>query len=108
VQVTLNIALSTNTPPVSVADSYNGVSNTALQVGRASGVLSNDNDADADTLRAVLETGTTNGTVTLWKGGAFSYTPNPGFSGVDSFTYHAFDGKAVGNTVEVMLNIGAP
>ncbi len=105
VQVTLNITGSGNTPPVTVADSYSGVSDTALSVTSVSGVLSNDTDADGDTLQAVLDTGPSNGTVTLWNGGAFRYIPNPGFSGVDSFTYHAFDGTAAGNTVQVTLNI---
>ncbi len=96
-----------NDPPVTVADSYNGTTDTTLNVPPP-GVLVNDTDVDGDTLRAFLDTGTTNGTVTLWKGGAFRYIPNPGFSGVDSFTYHSFDGTVNGNTVTVTLNVAAP
>lgn len=96
-----------NDPPVTVADSYDGTTDTTLNVPPP-GVLVNDTDVDGNTLRAFLETGTTNGTVTLWKGGAFRYIPNPGFSGVDSFTYHSFDGTVNGNTVTVTLNVAAP
>ena len=96
-----------NDPPVTVADSFNGLADTTLNVP-APGVLANDTDIDGDTLRAMLDTGTTQGTVTLFRGGAFRYIPNPGFSGVDSFTYHSFDGTVAGNTVTVSLNIAAP
>lgn len=96
-----------NDVPVTVADSYAGSADTELNVPPP-GVLANDTDVDGDTLRAMLDSGTTNGTVTLWKGGAFRYVPNPGFSGTDSFTYHSFDGTIGGNTVQVTLNIAPP
>lgn len=96
-----------NDPPVSVADSYNGKADTTLNV-QPPGVLANDTDVDGDTLRALLDTGAANGTVTLWKGGAFRYIPNPGFSGTDSFTYHSFDGTTNGNTETVTLNVAPP
>lgn len=104
--VTVNVT-ATNDPPVAVADSYAGEAGVTLSVA-APGVLANDSDVDGDTLRAFLDSGTSNGTVTLWKGGAFSYVPNPGFSGSDSFTYHAFDGTVAGNTVTVNLTIAPP
>ncbi len=96
-----------NDVPVTVADSYAGSADTELNVPPP-GVLANDTDVDGDTLRAMLDSGTTNGTVTLWKGGAFRYIPNPGFSGTDSFTYHSHDGTINGNTVQVTLNIAPP
>lgn len=93
-----------NDAPITVADSFNGPIDTTLNV-QPPGVLANDTDVDGDTLRAMIDTGTSNGTVQLWKGGAFRYIPNPGFSGTDSFTYHSFDGTVNGNTVTVTLNI---
>ena len=104
--VTVNVT-AVNDPPVSVPDSYDGSQGVTLKVA-APGVLANDSDVDGDTLQAVLDSGTSNGTVTLWKGGAFRYIPNPGFSGIDSFTYHAFDGTVAGNSVQVTLNIAPP
>ena len=46
------------------------------------------------------------GTLTLNADGGFTYTPNAGFSGPDSFTYHANDGTADSNIVTVSLGIG--
>ncbi len=96
-----------NDAPVSVADTYLTSADTTLNVPPP-GVLANDTDVDGDTITALLDTPTTNGTVTLWKGGSFRYIPNPGFSGVDSFTYHTFDGTTNGNTVQVTFDVAPP
>ncbi len=61
----------------------------------APGVLANDHDYDDDPLTAVLDTGPGSGAVTLDPDGSFTYTPNAGFTGSDSFTYTAFDGAIV-------------
>ena len=71
------------------------------------GVLYNDTDADADPLTAVLVTDVSNGTLVLNADGTFTYTPNPDFNGVDSFTYKANDGTVDSNTVTVTLNVTA-
>jgi len=68
-------------------------------------VLGNDTDADLDPLTAVLNVGPTNGTLTLNPNGSFTYTPNPGFSGLDAFTYHANDGSADSNVVTVAIDV---
>lgn len=39
--------------------------------------------------------------------GSFSYTPNPDFSGLDSFTYKASDGESESNTVTVQITVNA-
>ena len=55
------------------------------------------------TLKATLVTGPANGTLLLRPDGSFSYTPNAGFSGADSFTYQvtgAFGGSSQ-NTVVI-------
>ena len=96
-----------NTAPVAVADSYSTAQNTAL-VQAAPGVLANDTDADADPLTAIVDTNVTHGSLTLNANGGFSYTPTTGYSGPDSFTYHASDGTASSNVVTVSLTVGAP
>jgi gliding motility-associated-like protein len=80
-----------NDAPVSTNDSYATNEDTPLTIA-AAGVLSNDTDADGNTLTAVLVTTTTNGTLTLNADGSFTYTPTLGFNGADSFTYRANDG----------------
>jgi trimeric autotransporter adhesin len=93
-----------NTPPVAVADAYSTNEGVQLVVG-APGVLGNDTDADLEPLTAVLNVGPTNGALALNPNGSFTYAPNPGFSGSDSFTYHANDGAADSNVVTVSIDV---
>lgn len=67
------------------------------------GVLSNDTDPNGDTLTAVLVSGPANGTLTLNPNGSFTFVPNPGFIGSDSFTCRASDGSALSLPVTVSL-----
>jgi len=91
-------------PPVAVDDSYSTDRDTTLSVP-APGVLGNDSDPDGDRLTAVLDTGVSHGTLTLKNNGSFTYTPDTGFVGDDSFTYHANDGTADSNVAAVTITI---
>ncbi len=95
---------ATNTAPVATGDSYTTPQGTAKVVA-APGVLGNDTDADNDPLTAVLDTGVSHGTLSLAANGGFTYTPTGGYSGPDSFTYHAFDGTDGSNVVTVSLTV---
>jgi VCBS repeat-containing protein len=89
-----------NTPPLANADSYSTNEDTPLTVA-ATGVLSNDTDAENNSLTAVRNgstTGPSNGTLTLNANGSFTYTPNANFNGTDIFTYFAFDGTTNSTT----------
>jgi hypothetical protein len=68
--------------PVTVADAYTTPAGTAL----AGNVLANDLGTG---LRAILITRPAHGTLVLNPDGSFSYQPNAGFSGMDSFLYYA-------------------
>lgn len=101
VKVTVNAA--PNTGPVATADTA-----TVTAGATTSGnVLSNDKDADGDTLTAALRTGPANGKVTLNVDGTYTYTANKGYAGTDSFTYTASDGKAT-DTATVTVTVTAP
>lgn len=80
-----------NARPLVQNSSYVYTAGTPLNVA-APGVLTADSDPDGDPITAVLVSGPTNGTLTLNSNGSFTYTPNAGFHGKDSFTYNAFDG----------------
>jgi VCBS repeat-containing protein len=97
-------ATVTNTLPVAVANAYTTNANTPLTVA-ASGVLGNDSDADGDAITAAQVTGPAHGALSLNANGGFTYTPAAGYSGADSFTYRANDGRQNGNTVTVSLTI---
>jgi hypothetical protein len=107
--VTINVtASSSNQAPVAVADTYETVNNSDLNVSVASGVLANDTDNEHQALRAVLNTTVSNGVLTLNSDGSFNYNPTDGFVGNDVFTYRAFDGALYSGIVNVSVNVTAP
>ncbi|WP_315793956.1 InlB B-repeat-containing protein [Paenibacillus sp. BIC5C1] len=75
--------LSNSPFPVAVADNYTTLQNTALTIS-APGLLANDSYATT----AYLKTAPMNGTIVLNANGSFTYTPNPNFTGTDSFYYY--------------------
>ena len=87
--VNINVA-PVNDPPLAGDDVYSTLEGTALQIP-APGVLSNDSDIDGGPLTAVHLADPSHGALVLNPDGSFTYTPAAGFSGVDSFTYRAFD-----------------
>jgi Tol biopolymer transport system component len=96
-----------NTSPVAKDDSYSASEDTALTVSAANGVLVNDTDTECDTLTAIEVSGPDpdKGTLTLNSDGSFTYTPNAGFSGTDTFTYKANDGSLDSNVATVTLTV---
>ena len=94
----------TNQAPLAVGDSYTTAEDVPLSVS-APGVLANDTDGDADPLTAALVTGAAHGNLTLNPDGSFSYTPDPGYFGPDSFTYKANDGAADSNEAAVSITV---
>lgn len=93
-----------NQAPVAVDDSYSTNQDTPLTVA-APGVLANDTDADSDPLTAVKVSDPANGAVTLNSDGSFTYTPNAGFFGSDSFSYTANDTYAASNVATVTMTV---
>ncbi|MEW5768741.1 MAG: cadherin-like domain-containing protein, partial [Pseudomonadota bacterium] len=57
-------------------------------------VLANDTDADGDALTVTGFSGASHGTVTDHGNGLFTYTPDAGYVGADSFTYTVSDGAS--------------
>ena len=100
---------STPTPsptPISTVtaadDSCGTAQDTPLTI-IAPGVLNNDGDPHSSTLTAHLVSGPASGIINLNVDGSFSYTPNSGFIGTDSFTYRADDGAATSNAATVTI-----
>jgi VCBS repeat-containing protein len=95
----------TNFPPEAIDESYGTTHDQALIVDAASGVLSNDWDNESDPLSAVLVSGPSHGTLTLYASGAFDYEPDEAYAGGDSFTYKAFDGTSFSGTATVSIDV---
>jgi Ca2+-binding RTX toxin-like protein len=85
-------------PPVANDDRYTAVEDRAFTVGSAGGVLANDTDPEGDTLSARLVSNPANGILVFGADGGFTYTPQAGFIGTDSFTYVAADGSEESQT----------
>lgn len=104
--VTFNVA-AVNDAPIALGESFTVGSGQTLSIPAATGVLLNDTDIDSPTLTAALVGNATNGTLVFSSDGSFTYTPNAGFLGNDSFTYRANDGAANSNTVTVTITVTA-
>ncbi len=64
-------------------------------------------DVDGDTLTYAAVTGPTNGDLVFNPDGTFTYTPDPDFTGVDSFTFNADDGDLTSTTATFTITVGA-
>ncbi|WP_133159391.1 Ig-like domain-containing protein, partial [Solitalea longa] len=93
-----------NRAPVAVNDNYTTNEGVALIV-QAPGIMVNDTDLDGNALTAQLVSTTTNGTLVLNANGSFTYTPNAGFYGNDSFTYKVYDGSLSSNVATVAITV---
>jgi hypothetical protein len=122
-----------NDPPVGMPDSYSTTFGRPLTVW-APGVLANDRDPDSYQMYPSLASGPSHGTLSLipptdgeedalstmaggWPlkaigqigaNGSFYYTPDPGFTGTDTFTYMLSDGVNTSGPVTVSIYVGAP
>jgi VCBS repeat-containing protein len=95
-----------NTKPVAVGDSFSlDLGSATTLTVPAPGVLVNDSDPDGDPLTAVSPTQPANGSLTLRTNGSFDYTPTPGFTGADHFTYRASDGMLTSTPATVTINV---
>jgi len=102
---------SINDAPVTVTEEISVVGGgtvTTLNDGVTTSVLTNDSDADGDSINAVLVTNPINGSLTLNANGTFSYTHNGSATTTDTFYYRSNDGYVNGNTVSVTIYINNP
>jgi hypothetical protein len=87
-----------------VDDAYSVAGGQALSGGS---VLANDSDPDGDAISAVKASDPAHGTVALAADGSFTYTPQPGFRGSDSFTYRVRDSRALASTTATVgISVG--
>lgn len=103
-QVTINVNPIPGVP-TAVNDAYGINEGETLVRDALTGVLANDTDPDLDPLTAVLVNNVTQGTLALAPDGSFTYTPNAGFTGADTFTYVADDGNIPSNEATVTITV---
>jgi hypothetical protein len=91
-------------PPTSYDDAYNVEVDQTLNVP-APGVLGNDTEPEGQPMTAALVSDVSHGTLALYSDGSFTYTPDTGYVGLDSFSYVANDGGQDGNEATVTINV---
>jgi VCBS repeat-containing protein len=100
-----DVPVDLNNSPIADDDVFAVDQDQVLVINAQSGVLANDDDSDGQTLTATLLVQADNGVVSLSGDGSFTYTPDTGFNGTDSFTYQASDGLASSNTATVTITV---
>ncbi len=113
---TVNLTIApVNDPPVAEDDEYECDQNGSITKYAHEGVLANDTDVETPhgdlTAQRVLDP--EHGAITGWgPNGWFTYTPDPGWYGEDSFTYKAFDDEDWSDvatvTIEVLAGLRIP
>ena len=103
VTVTLTISPG-NDAPTAVSDAYVVAEGHTLTIN-APGVLANDVDPDGPARTAILETGPTNGALTLQDDGGFTYVHSGSETDTDGFVYFVSDGMAQSNAVQVTITV---
>lgn len=95
------------TAPEAYGDSRTADQDSTLTVAATDGLLSRTAayDNEGDPLTATLAGGPTHGQVTLNADGSYTYTPNSGYTGADSFTYTVSDGQKTSNTATVDISV---
>lgn len=89
------------------ARSYLTEPNRELVVPAAAGVLAGATAPAGDPLSAGVESAPAHGSLTLAGDGSFSYAPDPGYAGTDSFAYRATDPAGSYDTATVSLRVAA-
>ena len=89
-----------NNAPVANNDSVSTTKNTNV----SKNVISNDSDADGDSISITTYSQAGNGSVSQ-NGNSLVYTPNTGYTGTDSFTYAITDGTTTSNNATVTVSV---
>lgn len=103
VTVTLTINAMPDLPQA-LDDAYTIAQDSVLTVA-ANGVLANDYDDDGDSLTAMVYSFPTHGSLNWNTDGSFEYTPEPGFSGTDTFQYVASDASGDSYPATVTIEV---
>ena len=97
--------------PVAMADAYavdeDGVLTAVAGDLTFPGVLDNDTPGFGGTMTASLVSNVSSGTLALNADGSFTYSPNPNYNGIDTFSYLANDGGSNSNIATVTITVNA-
>jgi VCBS repeat-containing protein len=105
--VTIHIGGSANTAPVADPDFLDTATDTPLTITYTD-LTGNDSDTDGPTtlVNYIVPGPTAHGTIIDNGDGTYTYTPNTGYQGTDTFHYTAFDGESDSTPTQVTITIG--
>lgn len=92
--------------PAAPDRAYTTLEGVPLVVGAASGLLSGASSRSGGNLTALLESGPSDGAVSIQADGAFTYTPAAGFSGSDAFAFRVVDSNGGSAVARANITIG--
>lgn len=102
--VSISVGASTNPPPVAVDDTASTGQGMFVDID----VLENDSDPDGEPISVISAGDGDDGTTEILPGGLVRYTPNPGFSGEDSFSYTISDGNGGTDIATATITVAGP
>jgi len=91
--------------PIAIPDGYLVQAGETLYAAPGNGVLVNDVDPEGDDIFAIAYTSPAHGEASMWTSGAFSYTPDAGYTGVDTIEYRISDGTTPSDFATVTINV---
>lgn len=98
-----SLIMAPELPIIAANDSYSTNAGVTLTETAANGVQANDTNSSGTT--ATLVTNASHGTLTLNGDGSFTYVPDSGYYGSDSFTYKDVGTSATSATVTVSITV---
>ena len=102
-EVTIVVARPNSSP-----EAANDLATTLAGSSVAIPVLANDNDSEGDPLAIIGIDAPAHGTIAVQADQSIRYTPQPGFDGIDSFTYTVGDGAGAISTANVTVAVALP
>ncbi|MEK6721532.1 MAG: Ig-like domain-containing protein [Chloroflexota bacterium] len=106
--VTVSVALNvTNAAPTATSGAASVAADTTLRVPTP-GLLGGVSDADGDGVTVVVTAPPIHGSLTVMADGSWTYAPDPGYSGPDSFTFVGFDGLATSAAETMTISVVPP
>ena len=102
-EVTIVVARP-NSSPTATSDTTSVMAGGSVDVA----VLANDNDGEGDPLDIIGVDAPAHGTISVQADQSIRYIPQPGFDGIDSFTYTVGDGAGAISTANVTVAVALP
>jgi len=101
-EATPELSMKVNATPVATFDTFN-ISRNSTYDGQLAAT-----DADGDVLKYIIVTQPQHGSVVMHDNGCFTYTPDDGYKGADTFSYKASDDVSTCALKTVTVNVKEP